>query len=81
MFVALPLWLAIAAAAVRRGTESRLAAGAFVLAHASHLETAVYDPTRPARGAVVRVVLWPIAPAQPAGHGGSLDHIAVYCRR
>ena len=81
VFVAPLLWLAIAAAAVRRGTEARLAAVAFALAHASHLATDVYDPTRPDRGVVMRVVLWPIAPAQPAGHGGLLDHVAVYFLR
>ena len=81
VFVAPLLWLAVAAATVRRGAETRLAAGLFALAYAIHLATDVYDPTRPDRGLVVRVVLWPIASPPSADHGGFLDHVTVYLLR
>ena len=80
-FVAPLLWCAVVAAAARRGAETRLAAGAFALAYASHLATDVYDPTRPERGVVVRAVLWPIASPPSADRGGLLDHVLAYLLR
>lgn len=68
LFVAPLLWLVLAAVADRRGAEGRRLAGAFALAHAVHLVTDVSDPTRPERGVVVRVVLWPFASASPANY-------------